>query len=137
MTETQKKLFDAAVKAQAFSHSPYSQARIGAAVLSADGKIYSGCNIENASYGGTVCGERVAIWKAVSENKGLQIAEVMVISDAAEPWPPCGLCRQVIAEFAGPQTKIHTANPQGKIKTFTFAEIFPESFNPTYLKDRS
>lgn len=134
MTEIQKKLFDAALAAQKFSHSPYSKARIGAAVLLGNGQIFSGCNVENASYGGTVCAERVAVWKAVSENGKVEISEVLVISDANEPWPPCGFCRQVIAEFAGPHAKIHTANPQGKIKSFSFAEIFPESFNPSFLK---
>jgi cytidine deaminase len=134
MTEIQKKLFEAALVAQKFSHSPYSKARIGAAVLLSNGKIFSGCNVENASYGGTVCAERVAIWKAVSETAQTEISEILVISDADEPWPPCGFCRQVIAEFAGPKTQVHTANPQGKWKSFSFADIFPESFNPSFLK---
>lgn len=133
MTDIQTRLFAAALKAQSLSHSPYSKAKIGAAVLLKSGQIYSGCNIENASYGGTVCAERVAIWKAVSENKAHEISEILVLSDASEPWPPCGFCRQIIAEFATPQTQIHTANPQGKIKSFTFADIFPESFNPSHL----
>ena len=134
MTETQKKLFDAAVTAQKRAHAPYSQAFIGAAVLMKDGQIFAGCNVENASYGGTVCAERVAIWKAVSEGSTKEISEVLVVSDAAQPWPPCGLCRQVIAEFAAPQTLIHTANLQGRVKSFKFGDLFPEAFNPEYLK---
>lgn len=134
MTETQKKLFDAAVIAQKRAHVPYSQAFIGAAVLMKDGKIFSGCNVENASYGGTVCAERVAIWKAVSEGSPKEIVEILVVSDAAEPWPPCGLCRQVMAEFATPQTLVHTANLSGRLKSFKFGDLFPESFNPEYLK---
>lgn len=133
MTETQKKLFTAAAIVQKRAHAPYSGAFIGAAVLMSDGKVFSGCNVENASYGGTVCAERVAIWKAVSEGSK-QIAEIMVISDADAPWPPCGLCRQVIAEFATEATMVYTANLTGKMKTFKFSEIFPESFTPGFLK---
>jgi cytidine deaminase len=133
MTETQKKLFQAAVTAQKHSHAPYSDAHIGAAVLMSDGKIYSGCNVENASFGGTVCAERVAIFKAVSEGAPKHIVEVLVVSDAEKPWPPCGFCRQVIAEFADEKTVIHTANLKGALKTFTFPEIFPEAFTPKHL----
>ncbi|WP_295905973.1 cytidine deaminase [uncultured Bdellovibrio sp.] len=133
MTETQKKLFDAASDAQKRAHAPYSNALIGAAVLMSDGRIFSGCNVENASFGGTVCAERVAIFKAVSEGAPKQIKEVLVVSDAEKPWPPCGFCRQVIAEFANEQTVIHTANLQGKMKSFQFPEIFPEAFTPKHL----
>ncbi|WII73772.1 cytidine deaminase [Bdellovibrio sp. 22V] len=133
MTEIQKKLFEAAATAQKRAHAPYSNAHIGAAVLMSDGTIHAGCNVENASFGGTVCAERVAIFKAVSEGAHKQIKEVLVISDAEKPWPPCGFCRQVIAEFANEQTVIHTANLQGKMKTFAFPEIFPEAFTPKHL----
>ncbi|WP_413568185.1 cytidine deaminase [Bdellovibrio sp. HCB117] len=133
MTDIQKKLFEAACDAQKRAHAPYSSAFIGAAVLMADGSIYSGCNVENASFGGTVCAERVAIFKAVSEGAPKQVKEVLVVSDAEKPWPPCGFCRQVIAEFATEQTLIHTANLQGKMKTFAFPEIFPEAFTPKHL----
>jgi cytidine deaminase len=133
MTETQKKLFDAAAKAQKNAHAPYSDAHIGAAVLMSDGKIYSGCNVENASFGGTVCAERIAIFKAISEGAPKHITEVLVVSDADKPWPPCGFCRQVIAEFADEKTVIHTANLKGTLKTFTFPEIFPEAFTPKHL----
>lgn len=133
MTENQKKLFDAAVSVQKRAHAPYSGAFIGASVLMADGKIFSGCNIENASYGGTVCAERVAIWKAVSEGSQ-QIREILVVSDAPSPWPPCGFCRQVIAEFATEETLVYTANLTGQMKTFTFKNLFPESFTPDFLK---
>lgn len=133
MTDLQKKLFEAASLVQKRAHAPYSGAHIGAAVLMEDGSIYSGCNVENASYGGTVCAERVAIFKAVSEGAPKKILQVMVISDADTPWPPCGFCRQVIAEFANPDTQIHTANLQGKMKSFKFSEIFPEAFTPQHL----
>ena len=99
-----------------------------------DGQIFAGCNVENASYGGTVCAERVAIFKAISEGATRKIKEVMVISDADKPWPPCGFCRQVIAEFAEKSTLVHTANLKKKMKSFRFSEIFPEGFTPAHLK---
>lgn len=133
MNDMQKKLLAAASEAQKHSHSPYSNARIGAAVLMSDGQIYSGCNVENASFGGTVCAERVALFKAVSEGAPKHVVEVLVVSNAAKPWPPCGFCRQVIAEFADEKTLIHTANLTGTMKTFTFPEIFPEAFTPKHL----
>lgn len=132
MTEIQKKLFEAACEAQKKAHAPYSHAYIGAAVLMGD-QVYSGCNVENASYGGTVCAERVAIFKGISEGANRTLKEVLVVSDAEKPWPPCGFCRQVIAEFANEQTVIHTANLEGKIKSFAFPEIFPEAFTPKHL----
>lgn len=133
MTDLQKKLFTAACLVQKNAHAPYSGALIGAAVLMADGRIFTGCNVENASYGGTVCAERVAIFKAVSEGAQKDIKEVLVVSDAEKPWPPCGFCRQVIAEFGNESTLVHTANLQGKMKTFKFGELFPEAFTPSHL----
>jgi cytidine deaminase len=123
-----------AIAAMQFSHSPYSQKKIGACVLLSNGKSYSGCNIENASYGGTVCAERVAIWKAFSENKGEHVTEIYVASDEATPWPPCGFCRQVLAEFSKPETLVHLVNLTGIEKTFQFQELLPEAFKPEHLK---
>jgi cytidine deaminase len=101
--------------------------------LMGDGQIFGGCNVENASYGGTVCAERIAIFKAISEGAVHSIKEVMVVSDAEKPWPPCGFCRQVIAEFGSEDTLVYTANLQGKMKTFKFGDIFPEAFTPAHL----
>ena len=127
------KLHEAAVAVRLFSHSPYSKHKIGAAVLLTNGKIYSGTNIENASYGGTVCAERVAIWKAVSENKNTKISEICVVSDSATPWPPCGFCRQVLAEFAGPDAIIHVGNLEKINKSFKLKDLLPEAFGPAFL----
>lgn len=127
-------LFEAAQKARQNSYSPYSGHKVGAAIRLKTGQIFGGCNIENSSYGGTNCAERVAIQKAVSELGKIEIAEVFVVTDAKDPWPPCGLCRQVIAEFARNETQIHSANLAGKIRTTTLGEIFPEAFTPDYLK---
>lgn len=104
-----KKLLSEAKKAQKFSYAPYSKAYIGSALITNKNQIYSGANVENASYGGTVCAERVAILKAVSENKNLKIKEIMVINNFDSAWPPCGLCRQVIAEFCTASTLVHMA----------------------------
>ncbi len=100
MTETQDKtFFKPRRKLRNERTLPIQIALIGAAVLMGDGRIFSGCNVENASFGGTVCAERAAIFKAISEGAPKNIKEVLVISDAEKPWPPC-VCRQVIAEFA-------------------------------------
>jgi cytidine deaminase len=129
-----KKLHAEACKALKNAYSPYSKFNVGSAVLLTNGKIYSGCNIENASYGGTVCAERVAIWKALSENPGEKIAEIVVVTDMKKAWPPCGFCRQVIAEFADNKTKIHTGNLKEIQKSFSLKEILPEAFDPAYLQ---
>ena len=124
-----------ASEAMAFSHSPYSQKKIGASLLLSNGKAYSGCNIENASYGGTVCAERVAIWKAYSENLVDQkVIEMVVASNEDSPWPPCGFCRQVLAEFCTPQTKIKLINLQSVEVNYIFKDLFPEAFKPEHLK---
>lgn len=125
-----KTLLTAAQKAQKFSYAPYSKAFIGSALLTQKNQIYTGTNVENASYGGTVCAERVAILKAVSENKNLKIKEILVINNFSEAWPPCGLCRQVIAEFCTPKTLVHISNQKGQVQTLLFKDLFPMSFDP-------
>lgn len=127
-------LKDLAIKAMEFSHSPYSTKKIGAAIRLSNGKIYSGCNIENASYGGTVCAERTAIFKAYSENKKpVHITHVAVASAEDSPWPPCGFCRQVLAEFAKGDTEVILTNTTGKEKVMTFNQLFPFAFEPEHL----
>lgn len=127
-------LLKLAISAREKAHVPYSQHKVGSAVVLENGKTYSGSNIENASYGGTVCAERVAIWKAISENGASLIKEVVVVTDAAEAWPPCGLCRQVMAEFCSKDSLVHTANLKGIQKTYKFSELLPDSFTPDFLK---
>ena len=103
-----------AVRARQNSHSPYSKYKVGASILFSNGKTYSGCNIENASYGGTVC-------------------DVVVVTDQNPGWPPCGFCRQVIAEFADPQTMIHIGDLKGIQRSLKFTELFPDGFTPEHL----
>jgi cytidine deaminase len=127
-----KELFDSAVKARANSYSPYSGHQVGAAVRLADGSVFTGCNVENSSYGGTNCAERVAIQKAVSEKGKIRIAEVLVVTDATPPWPPCGLCRQVISEF-GQKVEIYMCNLKGEVKQTSLSDLFPHAFTPSHL----
>lgn len=135
MNSSPTDLLKMAREAMAFSHSPYSQKKIGASLRLSNGKTYSGCNIENASYGGTVCAERVAIWKAFSENLVDQkIMEMVVASNEDSPWPPCGFCRQVLAEFCTPMTKIKLINLKSVEVNYIFKDLFPEAFKPEHLK---
>lgn len=121
------KLFSDAKKARGLSHSPYSGRKVGAAVLTEDGSIFSGCNIENASFGGTVCAERVAIWKALSEG-AREIQAVAVVTAESPPWPPCGLCLQVLAEFMSPKGLVLVLDTRGRGETVLFKTLFPRAF---------
>ncbi|MGZ3689754.1 MAG: cytidine deaminase [Bdellovibrionota bacterium] len=128
-----KELYKMALLTREKAYSPYSGHKVGAAIRTRDGKLFTGCNVENSSYGATICAERVAIQKAVSELGRFAIREVMVVTDATPAWPPCGMCRQVVAEFASPDTLIHSANLAGDLSTSRLSEIFPNSFTPAHL----
>lgn len=120
-------LFELAKATRLRAYTPYSGHQVGAAILLKNGKLYGGCNVENSSYGGTVCAERVAIQKAVSEEGPIQIAAVLVVTDAKTVWTPCGICRQVIAEF-GQGCTVHTRNLQGEGESFKLEELLPHAF---------
>lgn len=128
------KLKTLANKARQKAYAPYSHFKVGAALLTQDGKIFTGCNIENASYGGTICAERTAILKAISEGGKAPLQALHVSSSADQPWPPCGLCLQVMAEFCSPSTLVSTSGRSGQGKLYRFSELLPESFDPGYLK---
>ena len=119
-----------AQEASEFAYSPYSKALVGSAIEMTDGSIYTGANIENASYGGTICAERVAILKAVFEKK-MRISKVYVYTK--EGWPPCGMCRQVMSEFASPDMEVIIGDVAGKETTMKFSELMPLSFTPEHL----
>lgn len=128
---TLSNLHKMACEARENSYSPYSQKKVGAAILLENQRIYSGTNIENVSFGGTVCAERVAIWKALSENPAQKITEVVVVTDEKQPWSPCGMCRQVIAEFAASNLKVHLADLSGvRVSMEFFRDLFPAGFTP-------
>ncbi|WP_409303387.1 cytidine deaminase [Peribacillus sp. SCS-155] len=109
------------------AYVPYSKFLVGAALLTKDGKIFRGCNIENASYGLTNCAERTAIFKAVSEGFH-EFEAIAVVGDTDGPVSPCGACRQVIAEFAAPDTKIYLSNLHGDVQDTTIDELLPGFF---------
>ena len=125
-------LIEAAQKARMQSVAPFSNFLVGAAVRTDDGKIYTGCNVESASYGLTVCAERVAIWKALSEGER-HFSELAVVADTETLTPPCGTCRQIIWEFARNATIVF-ANLNGQTETFHMAELLPRAFDARFLR---
>jgi cytidine deaminase len=108
------------------AYAPYSNFPVGAAVLTADGRIFTGCNIENASFGATMCAERVAIFAAVAAGQR-EIKALAVIADTPQPIAPCGLCRQVLSEF-GRDCQVIMANLQGEYRVITLEQLLPHSF---------
>lgn len=120
-----QELYAAAVEARKNSYSPYSHFAVGAAVRTADGKIYAGCNVENASYGLCLCGERNAIFTAVAAGER-NLEAICVVADTSGPVSPCGACRQVMSEFKLKQ--ILLGNMQGDIKICTLEELLPYGF---------
>ncbi|HEX8567241.1 MAG TPA: cytidine deaminase [Pyrinomonadaceae bacterium] len=132
MDNKRKELVEAASAVRENSYAPYSKFRVGAAVETKDGKIYSGCNIESASYGLTVCGERVAIWKAVSEGEH-EFKQIAVVVDTEELTPPCGVCRQILWEFCG-NVPVTLANLNGKSETVMMEDLLPRAFGRRFLE---
>ncbi len=130
-------LYESAARTRALSYSPYSGQKVGAAIRTRSGRVYGGCNVENSSFGATVCAERVAIQSAIAAEGHIQIEEILVITNATPPWPPCGMCRQVIAEFAPGTVIVHAANLKGEIESKTLDRIFPEAFTPAHMDKAS
>jgi cytidine deaminase len=122
-----KKLAKIAIDARENAYVPYSKFKVGAAVLTVDGSIYSGCNIENASYGATNCAERTAIFKAVSEGHK-KIKAIAVVGDMTTNTYPCGICRQVIVEFATEDINIILVKNEDEYIIKTMEEILPGAF---------
>lgn len=125
-------LQQAAQEAAAQAYAPYSKFPVGVAVLAASGHIYTGCNVENASYGGTVCAERNAIGAAVVAGER-KFSALMVYTPQEMLTPPCGICRQVIAEFFTPNAPIASCNHLQQQQLWTLGELLPAAFTPTYL----
>lgn len=127
---TDKELMIAANEARKFAYTPYSHFKVGAALLTKSGKLYTGCNIENSSYTPTVCAERTAVFKAVSEGES-DFAVIAVVGGKEENplefCSPCGVCRQVLAEFCGEDFRILLGNPE-KFQSYTVDEMLPFSF---------
>lgn len=132
-SDENKMLINAAKEAMERSYSPYSEFKVGAAVLADDGKIYKGCNIENSSYGATICAERTAIFKAVSEGAGVVI-KIAIVSSSGEHTFPCGICRQVLVEFANDSTLVLLEGEGGAVvEEYALSELVPYVFDGTLL----
>ncbi len=121
-----EELIEIAIKARENAYAPYSRFKVGAALLTKTGKIFTGCNVENSSYGASMCAERVAVFKAVSEGE-TEFEKIAVVTDTKEPAMPCGMCRQVLAEFS-PRIKIYAANLEGKVLETTLDKLLPYAF---------
>ena len=132
MEHSEKELIDAATAVRENAYAPFSEFKVGAALETDDGEIISGCNVESASYGLTVCAERVAIWKAISLGKR-KITKIAVVADTEELTPPCGACRQIIWEFGG-DIPVIFANLHGKVETVQMKDLLPRAFDTKFLK---
>jgi len=126
-----ERLFEAASKVRGNAWAPYSHFPVGAAVLTESG-IYSGANVENSSYGLSVCAERNAIGRAVSEG-ARKVKAVAIVTNADAPCPPCGMCRQVITEFGEPGTPVRSRSPDGREAQYTLKELLPHAFTRDFL----
>jgi cytidine deaminase len=124
-------LVAAALAARQYAHAPYSHFLVGAALEDSAGRIHTGSNIENATYGLTVCAERVAVFKAMSEGVR-EFRRIAVAADTETLTPPCGACRQILWEFCG-NIEITLVNPRGKTETLRLKDLFPRAFDASFL----
>jgi cytidine deaminase len=124
-------LIQAALEARERAHAPFSQFKVGAALEDESGRVFTGCNIENATYGLTICAERVAVFKAVSEGAA-RFKQIAVVADTDGLTPPCGACRQILWEFCGDVT-LTLANLRGQFETLSLRQIFPRPFDASFL----
>ncbi len=125
-------LVEKAIKAKENAYVPYSEFRVGAVVLTDSGKVFVGCNVENASYGAAICAERTAVVKAVSEGDTI-IKAIAITSDSEDYTFPCGICRQVIAEFCDEETQVICSNKDGKYVKYFVKDILPHAFTKKNL----
>jgi cytidine deaminase len=126
-----KALTEAALAAREHAHAPFSNFRVGAAIEDSSGRIHTGCNIENATYGLTLCAERVAVFKAVSEG-AREFRRIAVAADTDCLTPPCGACRQILWEFCG-DIEVILTNPRDACESLRLAELFPRPFDASFL----
>jgi cytidine deaminase len=133
-SDTKASLKEAAMRALDNAHAPYSNFKVGAALRTRDGRLVTGCNVENSAYGLAICAETLAVASAVSQ--GLtEFDEIAIASDDREPTPPCGACRQVLNEFA-PNIKISSYTRDGKEASWTLSELLPHAFVLTRSRGR-
>lgn len=128
---TERELVERALEMRRFSYAPYSHFRVGAALECQDGSVYTGCNVENAAYGSSLCAERTALVKAVSEGRR-RFVRLAVAGDSADYCWPCGACRQMLREF-GTDLEVLAANREGAYVAISLEELLPHSFGPETL----
>ncbi len=116
------------------SYSPYSRFAVGAGLVTIEGILYSGCNVENATYGATICAERTAFLKAISDGNR-RFSDIVIVTYTIKPTPPCALCLQTMAEFCAPDFMIHIGNLDGISVSYRFCELLTHPFGPSYLLD--
>jgi cytidine deaminase len=127
-------LFEKARAVREHAYAPYSQFKVGAAIRSASGKIFIGCNVENAAYPEGVCAEAGAISAMIAGGE-TKISEICIVADTSQPIAPCGGCRQKLAEFSTPETEVILAGSKGEVTRRTVGDLLPESFGPAHLSD--
>ena len=128
-------LIEVAKNARLNARAPHSGFKVGAALETRGGRLFSGCNVENATYGLTVCAERVAIWKALSEGES-EFRRLSIVADSENLTPPCGACRQIIWEYCG-DIELILVNLQGRKARYRLSELFPMPFDKRFFADRS
>src|ERR1700733_14862658 len=126
-----KTLAESALDARQNAHAPYSHFQVGAALEADDGRVFTGCNVENATYGLSVCAERVAVFKAISEG-ARTFRRIAVAADTDVLTPPCGACRQILWEFCG-DIELTLTNLQGKTETLHLKDLFPRPFDDSFI----
>jgi cytidine deaminase len=124
-------LIEASIEARNNAHAPFSHFQVGAALEDADGRVFTGCNVENATYGLSVCAERVAVFKAISEGVR-KFQRIAVSADTDVLTPPCGACRQILWEFCG-DIEVTLTNLRGKTETLRLKDLFPRPFDASFI----
>ena len=132
MAHSEQDLIEAATRVRENAYAPFSEFKVGSALETDDGQIITGSNVESASYGLTVCAERVAVWNAISQGKR-KIRRIAVVADTEELTPPCGVCRQIIWEFGG-DIPVIFANLHGKYEIVQMKQLLPRAFDTKFLK---
>ncbi len=128
-----KELVRKAVEARLKAYAKYSNFNVGAALITSDGKIFQGANIENSSYGLTICAERTAVFQAIIEGER-NFKAIAIAGDTEEFLPPCGACRQVLADLCGKDLDVILTNTKGEVRTLKLGELLPYSFGEEFLK---
>jgi len=125
-------LFQSALEVRENAHAPFSHFMVGAALEAEDGRVFSGCNVENASYGLTICAERNAVFQAYAQGVH-KFKRIVVIADTEAPTPPCGACRQILHELCGADLQVDLANLKGVQRTYRVRDLLPEAFDASML----